>query len=217
MKKNWKKTLAALMAFAALWTLAACSAKNTPAPAEDANAPASEENADASNGTRMPADLRDEYGDDFDEDDDEYWYDDDYGYNDDYDDDEDEYAGAEIDQYEFEFDGHSVLVEVAVGDGWSSNVDEDVVLLYDPETSLESEGIASGVLLTEDEYEKEWERCNDLGYECNRGEVGFSATRDGEGLDAFLVDDGVYYMVITDKPEELSEITARFNVLLVMG
>ncbi len=200
MKKNWKKTLAALMAFAALWALAACSAKNTPTPAEDANAPASEENADASNGTRMPADLRDEYGDDFDEDDDEYDYDD-----------------AKIDQYKFEFDGHSVLVEVAVGDGWSSDVDEDVVLLYDPETSLESEGIASGVLLTEDEYEEEWERCNDLGYECNRGEVGFSATGDGEGLDAFLVDDGVYYMVITDKPEELSEITARFNVLLVMG
>lgn len=197
MKKNWKKTLAALMAFAALWALAACSAGN-------ANAPA----------TRMPADLRDEYGDDLDEDDDEYWYDDDYGYNDDYD---DEDAGAEIDQYEFEFDGHSVLVEVAVGDGWSSDVDEDVVLLYDPETSLESEGIASGVLLTEDEYEEEWERCNDLGYECNRGEVGFSATGDGEGLDAFLVDDGVYYMVITDKPEELSEITTRFNVLLVMG
>ena len=183
MKKNWKKTLAALMAFAALWALAACSAGN-------ANAPA----------TRMPADLRDEYGDDLDEDDDEYDYDD-----------------AKIDQYKFEFDGHSVLVEVAVGDGWSSNVDEDVVLLYDPETSLESEGIASGVLLTEDEYEEEWERCNDLGYECNRGEVGFSATGDGEGLDAFLVDDGVYYMVITDKPEELSEITARFNVLLVMG
>lgn len=207
MKKNWKKTLAALMAFAALWALAACSAKNTPTPAEDANAPASEENADASNGTRMPADLRDEYGDDFDEDDDEYWYDDDYGYNDD----------TKIDRYEFEFDGHSVLVEVAVGDGWSSNVDEDVVLLYDPETSLESEGIASGVLLTEDEYEEEWERCNDLGYECNRGEVGFSATGDGEGLDAFLVEDGVYYMVVTDKPEKLSEITARFNVLLVMG
>ena len=205
MKKNWKKTLAALMAFAALWALAACSAGNANAPASDENA-----NATVSGGTRMPVDLRE--SDDYDEDD--YWYDDDYGYNDD---DEDEDAGAEIDQYEFEFDGHSVLVEVAVGDGWSSNVDEDVVLLYDPETSLESEGIASGVLLTEDEYEKEWERCNDLGYECNRGEVGFSATGDGEGLDAFLVDDGVYYMVVTDKPEELSEITARFNVSLVMG